>query len=248
MPRSQPYSDNQASREAEVIALVEQHAPLVKRIAYHLLARLPDSVQVDDLIQSGLEGLLEAANNYDPGKGASFETFAGIRIRGAMLDEMRRGDWSPRSLHRNARALATQYQALENQLGRAPSDSEVAQALDVTLDEYRAMARHALSARLFSLDEVVGGDFSGGGDGQTRGDLYADSAEGPEAQIEADSQRARLAEAIQELPERDQILLNLYYYEELNLKEIGQVLGVSESRVSQLHSQAALKLRSKLLD
>ncbi|MGB2272551.1 MAG: RNA polymerase sigma factor FliA [Pseudomonadales bacterium] len=230
--------------------LVEQHSPLVKRIAYHLLARLPDSVQVDDLIQSGLEGLLEAANNYDKSKGASFETFAGIRIRGAMLDEMRRGDWSPRSLHRNARKLAEQSLHLERQLQRAPTDSELASALQVSLEEYRDMSRNTMSARLCSFDEVVS---SANGDGandetMTRSALYADTADGPDRLIEDNDQRYQVSEAIKALPERDQLLLSLYYKEELNLKEIGLVLGVSESRVSQLHSQAALKLRSKLLD
>ena len=250
MPKSsQPYSHSENSRQAESMLLVERHASLVKRIAYHLLARLPDSVQVDDLIQSGLEGLLEAAGNYDVTKGASFETFAGIRIRGAMLDEMRRGDWSPRSLHRNARRLAEENLKLERELGRAPTDSELALSLDISLEEYRDMARNTMSARLCSFDEVVGVAGDGGADeGLTRSALYADTADGPDKLIESDEQRTQVAEAISALPERDQLLLSLYYKEELNLKEIGLVLGVSESRVSQLHSQAALKLRAKLLD
>ena len=251
MPKSsQPYSHSENSRQAESMLLVERHASLVKRIAYHLLARLPDSVQVDDLIQSGLEGLLEAAGNYDVSKGASFETFAGIRIRGAMLDEMRRGDWSPRSLHRNARRLAEENLKLERQLGRAPSDSELALSLDVSLEDYRDMARNTMSARLCSFDEVVGVSNGDGGadEGLTRSALYADTADGPDKLIESDERRTQVAEAISALPERDQLLLSLYYKEELNLKEIGLVLGVSESRVSQLHSQAALKLRTKLLD
>ena len=251
MPKSsQPYSHSENSRQAESMLLVERHASLVKRIAYHLLARLPDSVQVDDLIQSGLEGLLEAAGNYDISKGASFETFAGIRIRGAMLDEMRRGDWSPRSLHRNARRLAEENLKLERQLGRAATDSELALSLDVSLEDYRDMARNTMSARLCSFDEVVGVSNGDGGadEGLTRSALYADTADGPDKLIESDERRTQVAEAISALPERDQLLLSLYYKEELNLKEIGLVLGVSESRVSQLHSQAALKLRTKLLD
>ncbi len=222
--------------------LVEKHAVLVKKIAHHLLARLPDSVLLDDLVQSGLEGLLEAAQNYDASKGASFETFAGIRIRGAMLDEIRRGDWSPRSVHRNARKLAEVHHRLEVQLEREPSNAEMAAALGVGIDDYQSMARHALSARLYSFDESVGGE-----DGASRSELQADTAAGPQELVEQDDRRRQLAGAIRELPERDQLLLSLYYQEELNLKEIGKILGVSESRVSQLHSQAALKLRAKLL-
>jgi RNA polymerase sigma factor for flagellar operon FliA len=216
MPKSsQPYSHSENSRQAESMLLVERHASLVKRIAYHLLARLPDSVEVDDLIQSGLEGLLEAAGNYDVTKGASFETFAGIRIRGAMLDEMRRGDWSPRSLHRNARRLAEESLKLERELGRAPTDSELALSLDISLEEYRDMARNTMSARLCSFDEVVGvanGD-GGAGEGLTRSALYADTADGPDKLIESDEQRTQVAEAISALPERDQLLLSLYYKE-----------------------------------
>lgn len=224
-------------------ALLEQHAPLVKRIAHHLLARLPDSVQADDLIQAGLEGLLEAATNFEQGKGASFETYAGIRIRGAMLDEMRRGDWSPRSVHRNARGMAEAYQQLEASLGREPNAAEVAAAMGVELDEYHQMARYALGARLASFDEVLGEE-----QGSTRGERIAAADAGPAEMLEQTEMRERLAAAIAELPERDQLLLSLYYQQELNLKEIGKVLGVSESRVSQLHAQAAVKLRAKLIE
>ena len=240
MPRTPPYSDNQ---QVSVEALLEQHAPLVKRIAHHLLARLPDSVQADDLIQAGLEGLLEAATNFEQGKGASFETYAGIRIRGAMLDEMRRGDWSPRSVHRNARGMAEAYQALEARLGREPQAAEVAAAMGIEIDEYHQMARHALGARLASFDEMLGAEH-----GSTRGERIAASEAGPDQLLEQDEMRQRLAQAIAELPERDQLLLSLYCQQELNLKEIGKVLGVSESRVSQLHAQAALKLRAKLIE
>ncbi|NNL56225.1 MAG: RNA polymerase sigma factor FliA [Pseudomonadales bacterium] len=240
MPRTQPYSDKQ---QISVEALLEQHAPLVKRIAHHLLARLPDSVQADDLIQAGLEGLLDAATNFEQGKGASFETYAGIRIRGAMLDEMRRGDWSPRSVHRNARSMAEAYQALEARLGREPQAAEVAEAMGIALDEYHQMARHALGARLSSFDEVLGDEQS-----TTRGERIAAADAAPDQLLEQQELSERLAAAIAELPERDQLLLSLYYQQELNLKEIGKVLGVSESRVSQLHAQAAIKLRAKLVE
>ena len=222
--------------------LLKRHAPLVKRIAHHLLARLPDQVQVDDLIQAGLEGLLEAANNFKAGMGASFETYAGIRIRGAMLDEVRRGDWSPRSVHRNSRAMAENYAGLEARLGREPSAAEQAAALDIDIDQFHTMARNTANIRLHSLDDVVGET------GQERVETIAGTDLNPEQLVEQADVQQRLAAAITELPERDQLLLSLYYKEELNLKEIGKILGVSESRVSQLHSQAALKLRAKLID
>lgn len=222
--------------------LLSRHGPLVKRIAHHLLARLPEHIQLDDLVQAGLEGLLEASRNFKPGMGASFETFAGIRIRGAMLDEIRRGDWSPRSVHRNARALAESFGKLEAQLGRAPHPEEQAAALEIPLADYHDMARNALSVQLQSLDESINEQ------GMDRLDFVEDDQADPADQVEDINLRERLASAIGELPERDQLLLSLYYKEELNLKEIGKVLGVSESRVSQLHSQAALKLRSKLIE
>ena len=134
--------------------LVEKHAPLVKRIAYHLLARLPASVQVDDLIQSGMIGLIEAAKNFDGSKGASFETFAGIRIRGSMLDEMRRGDWTPRSVHRNARLIAETIAELEAEFGRDVKDVEVAEKLDITLDEYHHMLSDVSSGRIIGIEDL----------------------------------------------------------------------------------------------
>lgn len=241
MDTPQAYLDEE-KRTLSVSELVEKHAALVKRIALHLHARLPDSVLLDDLLQAGIEGLLEAARNYQAGKGASFETFAGIRIKGAMLDEMRRGDWSPRSVHRATRKMAAVQNKLELSLGRAPSMEEMAEGLEVTVDEYRQMARHSLSAKLVSLDEPMGGEAGGAG----RGEFVEDDTGNPEALTEKENLKQRLVAAIKELPERDQILLNLYYFEELNLREIGEILGVSESRVSQLHSQAAIKLRGMM--
>ncbi|MEE2000057.1 RNA polymerase sigma factor FliA [Alkalimonas sp. MEB108] len=221
--------------------LIERHAPLVKRIAYHLLARLPASVQVDDLIQSGMIGLMEAAKNFDGSKGASFETFAGIRIRGAMLDEMRRGDWTPRSVHRNARLIAETIAELEAELGRDVKDIEVAEKLDISLDEYHHMLSDVSSGRILGIEDLgVSEDVLVSADERATDQLY-------EAQANEAFQHS-LMQTISNLPEREALVLSLYYNDELNLKEIGAVLNVSESRVSQIHSQALVRLKSRMQD
>jgi RNA polymerase sigma factor for flagellar operon FliA len=217
-------------------ALVRDYAQLVKRIAHHMVARMPSSVQPDDLIQSGMIGLLEAAGKYDPAKGASFETYAGIRIRGAMLDEIRKGDWVPRSVHRNVREVGNTMKLLENKLGRDASDREVADAMGVSLADYFNILKDSQGSKLFSFEEIVGTSESG----------VASNSPNPMDQIQHRDFQRCLAEAIATLPEREQLVLSLYYDDELNLREVGEVLGVSESRVSQIHSQAALRLRSKL--
>jgi len=221
--------------------LVERHAPLVKRIAYHLLARLPASVQVDDLIQSGMIGLIEAAKNFDATKGASFETFAGIRIRGSMLDEIRRGDWTPRSVHRNARLIAETIAELEAEFGRDVKDVEVAEKLDISLDEYHHMLSDVSGGRIIGFEDLgVSEDVLVTAD-DTQHDILFDSQA-------SDAFQQALVKNISSLPEREAIVLSLYYNDELNLKEIGEVLNVSESRVSQIHSQALVRLRSRMQD
>ncbi len=145
---------NTYSVQIDKTALFEQHAVLVKRIAYHLMARLPASVQVDDLIQSGMIGLFEAANNFDQTKGASFETFAGIRIRGAMLDEIRRGDWTPRSVHKNSRMVSEAIQQLESELGRDVTDIEVAEKLDISLNEYHQILNSVSSGKIIGIEDL----------------------------------------------------------------------------------------------
>jgi len=207
------------------------------------MLRMPASVQVDDLIQAGMIGLLEAAQKYDASRGASFETYAGIRIRGAIVDEMRRGDWAPRSVHRNARRVAEAIGIVEARTGRDAQDTEVAEELGIGLDEYFAMLRDSSASRLFSYEETFGDDETSLDTAGTGSD-YASPLEG----IQRDSLKQSLSQAITQLPEREQLVLALYYDEELNLKEIGQILGVSESRVSQIHSQAALRLRTRLSD
>ncbi|MEX0617808.1 MAG: RNA polymerase sigma factor FliA [Pseudohongiellaceae bacterium] len=221
--------------------VVNRYAPLVKRIAHHLLLRMPASVQLDDLIQSGMIGLIEAARKYDVTKGASFETYAGIRIRGAMLDEVRKGDWAPRSVHRKSRKVAEAIKAVESRTGKDAKDKEIAAEMEIGLDAYYTILQDATGSRLFSFDDIMEGDDSAI-------ELAAGELPGPCDGLQRSTFREHLAAAIAGLPDREKLVLALYYDEELNLKEIGEVIGVSESRVSQIHSQAALRLRARLTD
>ncbi len=216
--------------------LLIDYAPLVKRIAYHLLAKLPPSVQVDDLIQAGMIGLLEAAAQYDSAQGASFRTYAGIRIRGSMLDEMRRLDWTPRSVHRKARKVAEQVSKIENETGRDARDVDVIAALGISMNEYHQILNDVSTSKIFSFDQIDSQN------GDT--DMFSDSENNPINVLQKHGFKLGLAEAIGNLSERDQLIMSLYYEEELNLKEIGEVLGVSESRVSQIHGRIMLKLRT----
>ena len=218
---------------------VLEHVPLVKRIAYHLLNKLPDSVLVDDLIQTGMLGLLQAAKNYDVSQGASFETYAGIRIRGAMLDEVRRSDWTPRSVYKKSRMVAEAIRAIENKTGQDAKDRDVAAYLGISLDEYHQILQDSTSSRTFSIEELAqAGD-------QALEQCVEQNSSPADNQQKADFKKA-LAQAITDLPEREKLVISLYYNDELNLKEIGQVLDVSESRVSQISSQAILRLRARL--
>ncbi|RFA28530.1 RNA polymerase sigma factor FliA [Alkalilimnicola ehrlichii] len=220
--------------------LVVRHASLVKRLAHHMIMRLPPAVQLDDLIQAGMIGLLEAARQYDASQGASFQTYASIRIRGAMLDEMRRLDWTPRSVHRKAREVAEAVRALEHETGRDPSDHEVAERLDISLDEYHHILQDVSTSKIFSIDQ----------EDPELGEAHEPAGTGPTplGLLEEDGFRGALVEAIAELPERERLVMALYYDEELNLREIGEVLGVSESRVSQIHGRIMIKLRGMMAD
>jgi len=218
---------------------IEQYLPLVKRIAYHLMSRLPPSVQQDDLIQAGLIGLLEALRNYDASQGASFQTYARIRVRGAMLDEIRKNDWAPRSVHRKARMVAEVVRAIENRTGRDARDHEIAKELQMSLEEYHQLLQDASGHRVFSFDDLDP-------DGHGTLACVADRDKGPLEGLQREDFKKGLAEAIAGLPERERLVMSLYYDEELNLREIGAVIGVSESRVCQIHSQAVIRLQSRM--
>lgn len=224
--------------------LVNQCAPLVKRIAYHLMAPLPPSVQVDDLIQNGMLGLLDAIARYDEGPGAQFETYAVQRIRGAMLDGLRENDWLPRGLRREMRRVEAALCALEQQHGRVPTERELAEALGMSLEEYQKLLLDARGHQLVYLEDL-------GNDGDDEGESYLErhlpsSHADPLACLLDQDMRSTLIAAIDELPEREKMMMALYYDEELNLREIGEVMGVTESRVCQLHTQAIARLRSRM--
>jgi RNA polymerase sigma factor for flagellar operon FliA len=227
-----------ASAQSE---LIEQHAALVKRIAYHLIARLPQTVDVEDLIQAGMIGLLDAAGQFNASQGASFETYAGIRIRGAMLDEIRRNDWAPRSVHKKAREIAEKIHEIEQIKGRTPNDQEIADAMNLDINDYYQQLNESSGHQVFSLDEFTDND-------ESHAHPLSTPFEAPDEDIQDHDFQQALAKAIDSLPERERLMMSLYYNEELNLKEIGEVLGVSESRVSQIHSQTVIRLRSKLRD
>jgi len=219
-----------------------EFAPLVKRIAYQLAAKLPASVQVDDLMQAGMIGLLDAMSHFDETQGAQFETYASQRIRGAMLDELREIDWVPRSVRKNARGIESAIAMLQQQLGHAPSEQEIADTMGVELAEYQSMLADARGHQLVYYEDFHNDD------GDPIELNLADGRPNPFETLQDQGMRRALIEAIADLPEREKLMMAMYYQEDLNLKEIGAVLGVSESRVCQIHSQAVMRLRSKLKD
>jgi RNA polymerase sigma factor FliA len=228
----------------EKSSLLTQHLPLVRRIALQMLAKLPASVELDDLIQVGMLGLLDASTRYEDNRGAQFETFASQRIRGAMLDELRASDWGSRALRQSARQVEQAIRVLGHRLGRPPSEGEIAKELQMSLSDYQSLLQEIQGAQLLYVEDFARED---GGENPVLELRAQDSGRDDPLQILMESGfRAELVEAIRNLPERDQLLLNLYYEEELNLREIGAILEVSQSRVCQLHSQAISRLRASL--
>ena len=224
-------------------ALIRQYQPLVRKLAHHMMAKLPASVQVDDLIQVGLIGLSDALSRYEVAQGVQFETFATQRIRGAMIDELRENDWMSRGSRKSQKEIETAMRKLEHQLGRSPLESEIARELGMGLAEYQTLLGKVRGTQLVYLE-----DMSHGADGEDGFLDRHDSDENADPMQLLRDQRLRksLVEAIKALPEREQFVMGMYYEQDMNLKEIAAVLGVTESRVCQLHSQSIARLRAKM--
>ncbi|MES2934954.1 MAG: RNA polymerase sigma factor FliA [Pseudomonadota bacterium] len=222
--------------------LLAEHAPLVKRLAHHMKAKLPASVEVDDLVQAGMIGLLDAINRYEEEHGAQFETYAVLRIRGAMLDELRSSDWLPRGVRQNMRKIEVAMSTLQQRLGHSPNESEVAKLLKLSLAEYQDLLVEGTGHQLLYYEDFHDSE----GNDSFLDRHYVDENSDPLHSLLNGDFRQAVIDAIDALPEREKLLMGLYYEQELNLKEIGAVMGVSESRVCQLHSQAVARLRASL--
>lgn len=224
--------------------LIMDYAPLIRFVAQRISARLPSNIEIDDLISAGVIGLMDAIEKYDPSRDNKFKTYAEFRIRGAILDELRSQDWVPRSVRDKAKRIERAYIELEQKYGRAVTDTELSTALGMTLEEYYDMISKVKAVSLLSVDELTIHNQH-----EKRSlleSLENVNSKNPFIQLKSKSIRKLLINNIEQLPEKQKLVLSLYYYEELNLKEIGKILEVTESRVSQLHTQAVDKLRSKL--
>jgi len=220
-------------------ALMTEYAPFVKKIAYHMITRLPSNIQLEDIVQTGMIGLFEALKGYDMSKGASFETYARIRIQGSMIDEVRRCDWTPRSVYKKARQLSEAISSIESEKGRDAKDSEIAEKLEITLEEYYIMVKDASGCQLLSYEEIV---LNGG----CQDEYKSSDFNNPCDQLLEEDFKHGLVEKISSLPEREKMVVSLYYDEEFNLREIGEILGITEGRVCQIHGQALLRLQSRM--
>lgn len=229
------------TKEIDKEQFIIEFTPLVKRIAYHMLTRLPASVQVDDLIQAGMIGLLDAVSRYEGSYGRQFESYAAQRIRGSILDELREADWLPRSIRKKMRSIETAVSLLEQRNGCPPSEQELAKELNMTLDEYHETLQSARGAQLIYYE-----DFQQDDEEPFLDRLCSDSESDPLNALLDDNFRTQLIAAIDNLPPREKQVMGMHYEQEMNLREIGEVLGVSESRVCQLHTQAIARLRSRM--
>ena len=220
---------------------LQEFAPLVKRIAHFMMLKLPSSVQVDDIIQAGMIGLLDAAGRYDELRGAQFETYASQRIRGAMLDELRGADWLPRSMRSDMRKIEAAINRAQQRLGKSPVESDIAKEMDMSLPDYQQLLQEARGAQLMYYE-----DFHNANDEDFFERYETDGNSNPLEVLKDERFRGALVKAIENLPEREKLLMAMHYEQDMNLREIGEVLGVGESRVCQIHSQAVARLRSML--
>ncbi len=223
-----------------------KYAPLVRRLALQLIAKLPASVELDDMIQAGMLGLLDAANRYQDDQGAQFETYASQRIRGAMLDELRANDWLSRGLRQSSRKVDAAVQVLEQKLSRSPTEREIAASMQLSLEDYQHLLQEIHGSQLVYYEDCEGGSNENSFLDRQNGTGDRGSANDPLQRMLDSGMRHMLVEAIGLMPERERLLLSLYYEQEMNLREIGAVLEVSQSRVCQLHSQAISRLRVRL--
>jgi RNA polymerase sigma factor FliA len=233
-----------AKGQLDLTAMLKQYSPLVRRLAHQMIAKLPANVEIDDLIQVGMTGMTDALSRFNAAQGVQFETFATQRIRGAMLDELRGGDWMSRGSRKQQRSIAAAVHRLEQRFGRAPQESEIAAEMGVSLAEYQELLAKVRGTRLVYLEDMSGDD----GDDDHLDRHVGDEAANPLAQLQDHRMREALIAAIKTLPEREQYVMSMYYEHDMNLKEIAAVLKVTESRVCQLHSQSIARLRVKLRD
>jgi RNA polymerase sigma factor for flagellar operon FliA len=223
--------------------MLRQYVPLVRRLAHHMIAKLPPNIEVDDLIQVGMMGLSEALTRFESNQGVQFETFATQRIRGAMLDELRENDWMSRGSRKSQKDIEQAVHRLEHRLGRSPVESEIATELKMPLLEYQSLLGKVRGTQLLYLEDMVGGtDDDNHFLDRHAGDKDAD----PEVMLADHRMRQALITAIKGLPEREQYIMSMYYEQDMNLKEIAAVLNVTESRICQLHSQSIARLRAKM--
>jgi RNA polymerase sigma factor for flagellar operon FliA len=232
-----------AKGRLDLDVMLRQYSPLVRRLAHQMIAKLPANVEIDDLIQVGMIGLSDALGRFDAGQGVQFETFATQRIRGAMLDELRGADWMSRSNRKQQRDIESAVHRLEQKMGRAPSESDIAKEMGLSLADYQEMLGKVRGTQLIYLEDMSGDD--GDSDYLDR-HVVAEEGNDPLSLLQDHRMREALVEAIKHLPEREQYVMSMYYEQDMNLKEIAAVLGVTESRICQLHSQSIARLRVKL--
>ncbi len=224
--------------------IILEHTALIRYIVNRIAVRLPSHIDLDDLHNTGVIGLMDAIDKYDPGKNCKFKTYAEFRIKGAILDQLRSLDWVPRSIRQKSRRLEQAYSEVEQRLGRSATDAEIAQSLGIGLEEFHFLLNQVRGISMVNLDELRSG---GDPDQPAYGDIFEDvKSENPFASLKSRELRQAVAECIGALPEKERLVISLYYYEDLNMKEIGNVLGITESRVCQIHTKAVQRLRSKL--